>query len=157
MGTASSPLERSEEEARAQPRVAGRLPRPRGRSGVLYLVLLASLPLLIYLLAPILGLMARITPRSYSCCWEAASALRLSLFTATLSLAISILIGTPVAYWLSHYQFRGKDVIDTLIDLPLVLPPVAAAWLCCCSTGSRALGRCSPLMTCASPSPGPRW
>jgi len=29
----------------------------------------------------------------------------------------------PVAYLLSHYQFRGKEILDTLIDLPLVLPP----------------------------------
>jgi len=102
-------------------------PEPtRKRSRVPLLVLLVSFPLLAYLTAPILGLIARTTPGSYACCWAARNALNLSLFTATVSLMISILIGTPVAYWLSHYQFRGKDIIDTMIDLPLVLPPVAA-------------------------------
>ena len=127
MATASSPPRSSRQAARrAESRAGDHRVRPERRSSLVYLAALASLPLLIYLLAPILGLMARITPRSYACCWEAASALRLSLFTASISLVIAILIGTPVAYWLSHYHFRGKDVIDTLIDLPLVLPPVAA-------------------------------
>ncbi len=123
MGTASSPLRPNE---KPRPTV-GRLPDTLSRrSGVRALVLLASFPLLIYLLAPILGLILRTTPASYACCWEAEHALSLSLMTATISVIISIIIGTPVAYWLSHYSFRGKDIVDTLIDLPLVLPPVAA-------------------------------
>jgi molybdate transport system permease protein len=89
-------------------------------------VLLVSVPLVLYLLSPILGLIARTTPGSYACCWQARNALHLSLWTASIALVISIIIGTPVAYWLSHYQFRGKDIVDTIIDLPLVLPPVAA-------------------------------
>jgi len=123
MGIASSPR-RSEEEI--QGTADARPLRLSRRGRVSALVLLASLPLLLYLVAPIAGLIARTTPASYACCWEAKHALSLSLFTATIALAISILIGTPVAYMLSHYRFRGKDMIDTLIDLPLVLPPVAA-------------------------------
>lgn len=96
------------------------------REGMPALAVLAALPFLLYLTAPIIGLIARTSPQSYACCWEAISALRLSLFTASVALVISLVIGTPVAYWLSHYQFRGKDLVDTLIDLPLVLPPVAA-------------------------------
>jgi len=123
MGTVPS-LRRSEtqpeNEAWPRPR---RLPR---RWGVPILVALASAPLLLYLVAPILGLIFRTTPASYACCWEAKHALSLSLFTATIALVISIIIGTPVACLLSHYRFRGKDIVDTLIDLPLVLPPVAA-------------------------------
>ena len=122
MGIASSP-QRSEETQYTPEARPLRLSR-RGR--VSALVLLASLPLLLYLVAPIIGLIARTTPASYACCWEAKHALTLSLFTATIALVISIVIGTPVAYLLSHYRFRGKDLVDTLIDLPLVLPPVAA-------------------------------
>jgi len=111
-----------ETHADAEPRPA-RAPR-RGRLPAL--VWLASVPLLLYLIAPILGLIIRTTPASYACCWQAKHALSLSLSTATIALFICVIIGTPVAYLLSHYRFRGKDVIDTLIDLPLVLPPVAA-------------------------------
>jgi molybdate transport system permease protein len=50
-------------------------------------------------------------------------ALRLSLVTTTISLIIMILIGTPAAYILSRANFPGRDVIDALIDLPIVLPP----------------------------------
>ena len=116
---------------------------PSGRALLRALVILLSLPLIIYLLAPILGLILRTTPsvwRSYVCCWQAASALRLSLTTATISLGIVILLGTPVAYWLSHYQFRGKDAIDTLIDLPLVLPPAAAGFALLLLFGQQGLG-----------------
>ena len=42
-------------------------------------------------------------------------------------LAVLILIlGTPLADWLAQGEFPGKRVIDTLVDLPLVLPPAVA-------------------------------
>jgi molybdate transport system permease protein len=50
-------------------------------------------------------------------------ALRLSLITTTISLLIIVLFGTPVAYILSRGDFPGRNVIDALIDLPIVLPP----------------------------------
>jgi molybdate transport system permease protein len=107
------------------------------------LAMLLALPLVLYLVAPILGLIVRTTPRiwtSYVCCWQAASALRLSLLTACLATIIAIIIGTPVAYWLSHYQFRGKHVVDTLVDLPLVLPPVAAGLALLMLFGQQGVG-----------------
>src|SRR5581483_4688818 len=54
------------------------------------------------------------------------AALQLSLLTATLSACIAFGVGTPVAYLLARENFRGKNVIDTLIDLPMVLPPAVA-------------------------------
>jgi molybdate transport system permease protein len=98
------------------------------------------MPLFIYLLAPIVGLIARTNAHAYACCWLAISALRLSLFTATVALIISVIIGTPMAYWLAHYEFRGKEIIDTLIDLPLVLPPVAAGLALLLLYGRQGLG-----------------
>jgi len=50
-------------------------------------------------------------------------ALRLSLETTTISLVLIVLFGTPVAYVLSRSRFPGHQLIDTLIDLPIVLPP----------------------------------
>jgi len=86
------------------------------------------------------GLVARTSPQSYVCCWEAISALRISLFTASIALGLALLIGTPMAYLLSHYEFRGKEVVDTLIDLPLVLPPVAAGLALLLLYGRQGLG-----------------
>ncbi len=53
-------------------------------------------------------------------------ALRLSLLTTGLSLLLTVLLGTPVAYLLARYPFPGRALLDALIDLPLVLPPVVA-------------------------------
>jgi len=53
-------------------------------------------------------------------------ALKLSLTTSSISLALTILFGTPVAYLLVRYHFPGKRLLNPLLDLPLVLPPVVA-------------------------------
>lgn len=104
------------------------------------LVWVLALPLLIYLVAPIAGLVWRTSLHSYLCCGEALTALHLSLFTASVALVGSLVIGTPVAYLLSHYRFRGKEIVDTLIDLPLVLPPVAAGLALLLLYGRQGLG-----------------
>jgi molybdate transport system permease protein len=54
---------------------------------------------------------------------ESVDALRLSLVTTGISLALILCFGTPVAYVLSRASFPGRDVLDALIDLPIVLPP----------------------------------
>ncbi len=53
-------------------------------------------------------------------------ALRLSLLTTSLSLALTLLLGTPLAYLLARYDFFGKRLLETLLDLPIVLPPTVA-------------------------------
>jgi molybdate transport system permease protein len=53
-------------------------------------------------------------------------ALRLSLWTSTVTLLLALLFGTPLAWFLARAQFPGKRIVDTLVDLPLVLPPTVA-------------------------------
>jgi len=53
-------------------------------------------------------------------------ALRLSLLTSTLTLALALLLGVPLAYLLARVRFPGKQFVDTLVDLPMVLPPTVA-------------------------------
>src|SRR5436190_12165989 len=53
-------------------------------------------------------------------------ALRLSVVTSLSSLGVAIVLGTPLAYLLARRQFHGAAVVDTLIDLPMVLPPTVA-------------------------------
>jgi molybdate transport system permease protein len=50
-------------------------------------------------------------------------ALRISLVTTTISLLLIVAFGTPLAYILARYRFPGHAVVDTLVDLPIVLPP----------------------------------
>jgi molybdate transport system permease protein len=56
----------------------------------------------------------------------ALDALWLSLKTSAAALAIIVLVGTPAAYLLATRRFRGRALVVTLIELPLVLPPAVA-------------------------------
>jgi molybdate transport system permease protein len=56
----------------------------------------------------------------------ALEALWLSLRTTAISLAIILIVGTPAAYLLATRSFRGKAIVVTLVELPLVLPPAVA-------------------------------
>lgn len=55
---------------------------------------------------------------------EILHAVWLSIATATLSTLISLWIAIPSSYLLSRLQFRGKVIIELLLDAPLVLPPL---------------------------------
>lgn len=52
----------------------------------------------------------------------------LSLRVAALSTLISLVVGLWIAYWLANREFRGKDVLDAAITLPLVLPPTVLGY-----------------------------
>ena len=55
---------------------------------------------------------------------EIRSALRLTLFSCTVAAILSVWVGTPLGYLLSRYRFRGRWLVDTLVDIPIVLPPL---------------------------------
>ncbi|WP_041585079.1 ABC transporter permease [Syntrophus aciditrophicus] len=46
----------------------------------------------------------------------------LSIYTAMSAAGISFIVGTPLAYVLARSQFRGKHFIESIIDLPIVIP-----------------------------------
>jgi molybdate transport system permease protein len=50
---------------------------------------------------------------------------RLSIFAATVSTLLSILIAVPSAFALSRYEFRGRTVVDTILELPMIVSPAA--------------------------------
>jgi molybdate transport system permease protein len=52
----------------------------------------------------------------------------LSLRVAALATVLVLAIGTFAAYSLSHWQFRGRHLLDSLITLPLVLPPTVLGY-----------------------------
>lgn len=56
----------------------------------------------------------------------ALRALWLSAYTSGISLVVTIVLGTPLAYFLARHDSRILRIIDTLIELPIVLPPVVA-------------------------------
>ena len=90
---------------------------------------LSALPLVLLFLIPILMLFTRISPRALL---EnigqpmVLQAIGISLRTTLISLGFTLLLGTPLAYLMGRHQFRFKKALDTLIDLPTVLPPAVA-------------------------------
>lgn len=88
-----------------------------------------ALPLLAFLTLPLLALFWRTSPTSFFAEFnqkQVLQAVELSFVTATATTAITLILGTPVAYLLSQRRFRLHRIVDTLIDLPTVLPPSVA-------------------------------
>ncbi|HUU42693.1 MAG TPA: ABC transporter permease [Planctomycetota bacterium] len=52
------------------------------------------------------------------------TAVRLSITTSTVTLALILVTAVPVGYALSRYRFRGHALVNTVVDVPIVLPPV---------------------------------
>ena len=48
----------------------------------------------------------------------------LSLISCTITTLLSIWVAVPIGYIMSRFEFRGKPLIDTLLDIPIVLPPL---------------------------------
>jgi molybdate transport system permease protein len=52
------------------------------------------------------------------------SAIRLSLLSCTITTILALWVAVPLGYLLSRTMFRGKVIIDTILDVPIVLPPL---------------------------------
>jgi molybdate transport system permease protein len=94
------------------------------------LLWLASITLVAFLVVPLAAIFIRALPSGEI--GESLGdpvvreALTLSLVTTAFTLIIAIVLGTPVAWLLARHRFRGRDLLDTLFDLPMVLPPAVA-------------------------------
>ena len=54
--------------------------------------------------------------------------LRLSLQVAVAATVLMVLFGIPISYLLARKEFRGREIIDMLLTLPLVLPPTVTGY-----------------------------
>lgn len=114
--------------ASVSPRAYERAPRTL-RRGATVPLLLASLPLLGFLLVPLVALVLRVSPGVLLGTLldpRVGQAVALSVATTLVATLISVLGGTPVAWLLARRAFRGRGLLDTLLDLPMVLPPSVA-------------------------------
>lgn len=85
--------------------------------------------LLMFMLLPILALVATLSWDEFRAGISHPSvmpALRLSLTTTLISLAIVVCFGTPLAWLISRREGRAIRIIETLVRLPAVLPPAVA-------------------------------
>jgi molybdate transport system permease protein len=101
-----------------------------------------ALPLVLLILIPVLMLFTRTSLQEFLANIsqeEVLQAIRISFKTTLISVGLIILLGTPLAYLLGRHEFRYKKVLDTLIDLPLVLPPSVAGLALLMTLGRRGL------------------
>ena len=97
---------------------------------------------LAFLLLPMLALFLRISPAELLDALTsevALDALWVSLKTGLIAHAFVLLVGTPAAYFLATKRFRGRGVLVTLVELPLVLPPAVAGIALLALFGRRGL------------------
>ena len=86
----------------------------------------------VLVLVPLAALMATASDGGWDAVWsavsnrQAVSALRLTLLISLAVAAIDAVMGTLVAWVLVRDEFRGKSVVDALIDLPFALPTIVA-------------------------------
>jgi len=70
------------------------------------------------------------------------AALLLTLRLALVSTLVLLVLGTPLAWWLARGRWRGRVIVDTLVALPLVLPPTVLGFYLLVAMGSGGpLGR----------------
>jgi molybdate transport system permease protein len=90
-------------------------------------LLVPALIAILFLLLPLAGLLIRAPWGRLGAALsgsDATQALTLSLWTATVSTAVSMVIGVPLAWVLARTSFPGQRLLRALVTLPLVLPPV---------------------------------
>ena len=105
-------------------------------------LVLSSLPVLLFLLVPLVALLLRIpVERLVDNLRDRAvvQAISLSMATTAITVLITLVGGTPLAYLLARRHFRGRTALDTLIDLPMVLPPSVAGIALLVAFGRRGL------------------
>ena len=123
--------------------VTGSAPlRQRARWGDTSLAVLAGL-FAVFLGLPVVTLVGR-SVLSGSLAGIAGSsavlaALGLSLVTTAISLVVTVSIGLPLAFVLARRNFRGKWLVEAIVDLPIVLPPSVAGLALLLVLGRRGL------------------
>jgi molybdate transport system permease protein len=106
-------------------------------------VLAAALAIaLVFLVLPVIAIFTHTAPGQLISRLgdpSATDALRLSLETTAIAVALTLLIGTPAAYLLATRSFPGRSLVITLVELPLVLPPAVAGIALLAALGPRGI------------------
>lgn len=103
---------------------------------------LLALPLVLFIALPILAIFLRTSLTDLLASLnqtQVVKAVSLSLLTSLITTAVTWIAGTPVAYLLAQRRFRFHRLLDTLIDLPTVLPPAVAGVALLMAFGRRGL------------------
>ena len=145
-----------------RPRPARSPAPPANRRAVRWtLIGIALVFLALVLLLPLAIVFTQAFAKGLPAYWEAIkepdalSAAKLTLLIASIAVPLNLVFGVAAAWCISKFEFRGKNLLITLIDLPFAVSPVisgmifvllfgAHGWFgdCCSSTTSRSSSRC---------------
>ncbi|HCK4346146.1 TPA: sulfate ABC transporter permease subunit CysW [Pseudomonas aeruginosa] len=101
-------------------------------SGRLALIVLAWLVFALFLLLPLYVVLSEALKQGFGTFFEAIlepdalAALKLTLIAVAISVPLNLLFGVAAAWCVSKFEFRGKSILVTLIDLPFSVSPVIA-------------------------------
>lgn len=105
----------------------------RGNAGGrLALIVLAWLVFTLFLLLPLYVVLSEALKQGFGTFFEAIlepdalAALKLTLIAVAISVPLNLLFGVAAAWCVSKFEFRGKSILVTLIDLPFSVSPVIA-------------------------------
>ena len=102
----------------------------------------SAAPMVLFLVLPLLALIWRTELPDISTHLAqpvARRAIVLSLWTSATATLLTIILGTPLALLMTRRHFRGRRALDTLIDLPTVLPPAVAGLALLMAFGRRGM------------------
>ncbi len=68
--------------------------------------------------------------------WQA---MKLTLELAMIVAAVLVIVGMPVAYWLTYSRWRAKFLVEALVGLPLILPPTVLGFYLLMAFGSHSI------------------
>lgn len=103
---------------------------------------LLGLPLILFILLPLAALLLKVPYQDFFKSiqdQQVRQAIQLSLTTSTISVLVTVIFGMPVAYMLARSRRRTVALIDTIIDLPTILPPAVAGVALLIAFGRRGL------------------
>ncbi len=123
------------------------LARARGVESFLLTIAIASSIIVFFLLSPIIALFLMLDPRVFRESWftdpvlssEAWSALFLTIQASLLSTTVLCILSIPLAYLLARKSFLGKQVVEGLIDIPLMIPHAVAGIMVLVAYGRRGV------------------
>lgn len=128
------------EEKEGQRPVGHHQPRRDQLSGIL--AALIALLMALFLILPLLALVWRAfmldggLPLANQALFQALS---LSLGTTALAVLLTVVLGTPLAYFLARYNFPLRRLVSLFVELPIVMPPVVAGLALLAAFGRRGL------------------
>jgi len=108
------------------------------------ITILFGLVLAAFIVILLIGVVTHTTPQALIesiLSGEIQFAIRLSLITSVISTAFCIIVSVPAAYALARYDFPGRNIINTLLDIPLALPPLVAGVALLILFGTTSFGK----------------